>query len=500
VPAVTRNQATAYPRLLQVATNPLLPRTVEHHQHLLPSSTPSNGLDNNGSGGGLPGGPSSLGGDSTKSPTSPTATPSPTGKDDGASLLGGVGDVATTVLGGGGSPNSPSPSSPTVTPSPSSNSNNGGGLGRVVGSVHGGDSSKVNTASTPSAQSTNSPDGGITKGSGVGVHNQPGGSTGGGVTSAATQQPSPPTIAASSSSATDGLPPQNITPTSPQPESVQGALSTPFASPASSAPDSSKASQTPVVQAASNTLLLPSGATTALVFTTEVFPTVIPVTVTSGGKISTGFRTVTSSQIVQTTPTPGSNRNGVHSSSNKSTGVIAGSVVGGVVAVTLLVALVFLLLRCIRHARQEKEVKAALAIPNPDFFRPSPGTGWDVDSSSTRSSSSSSLSGPFVKPMSQAWPHLNMHKKAAPGAILIPTVSEDPFWDPSQQFDRVPIKAAQMRVKTATRDPFVDPPLSLPPSNNYYWSGGAHGGPSRLSAISTPPPKIPYAIPYGVAL
>ena len=247
----------------------------------------------------------------------------------------------------------------------------------------------------------------------------------------------------------------------------------------------------PAVQVVANTLSLPSASSAGAVLTTEIFRTVIPFTTTSGGVTSTGFQTVTTSSIVQTTPTSGSGRNGNaqpdHSSSNN-TGVIAGGVIGALLAVSFLAAVVFFLLHRRRRARQQTGIKALMAIPHPDLFRPSPGTGWDVESASNRSSSSSTFSGPFVKPMSQTGPYLNLHRKPVPGVIPVPTVSEDPFWDPSQQLDRIPIlpvKAERVQgqdFSTADHNPFVDPPLATP---NGKLSKRWGDGPSRLSAAST---------------
>jgi hypothetical protein len=245
----------------------------------------------------------------------------------------------------------------------------------------------------------------------------------------------------------------------------------------------------PAVQVAANTLPLPSASSTRAVLTTEIFPTVIPFTTISAGFTSTGFQTVTTSSIV--TQTSGSGRNGNaqpdHGSSNN-TGAIAGGVIGALLAVSFLVAVVFFFLRRRRRARHQMGIKTLMAIPHPDLFRPSPGTGWDVESASNRSSSSSASSGPFVKPMSQTGPYLNLHRKPIPGVIPVPTVSEDPFWDPSQQLDRVPIlpvKAERVQgqdFSTAEHNPFADPPLANPNGGlSKQWGDG----PSRLSTAST---------------
>jgi hypothetical protein len=219
------------------------------------------------------------------------------------------------------------------------------------------------------------------------------------------------------------------------------------------------------------------------VFTTEVFPTAVPVTLTTNGITSTVFVTVTSSRVVQATPTSRGGGNGSGNpqqnlnSSKKNIGAIAGGITGAVVAVALIVALVFCFLRRRRRIRQEIDISRRIAIPYPDLFRPSPGTGWDVESPSNRSSSASTSSGPFVKPMSQTAASFTVHRKP------VPTVSEDPFWDPSQQLDRIPIipvQARRVQVEDAppAHDPFADPPPRLAP---FRWEGG----PSRLSTAST---------------
>ena len=242
----------------------------------------------------------------------------------------------------------------------------------------------------------------------------------------------------------------------------------------------------PTVQALANTLSLPSASSTGAILTTEIFPTVIPFTIASGGVASTGFQTVTTSGIVQITPTVGSSRNGNAQpghGSNK-TEAIAGGVIGALLVVSFLVAAVFFLRRR-RRARQKTGISALMTIPHPDLFRPSPGTGWDVESAPNRSSSSSASSGPFVKPMSQTG---NVYRKPVPGIFPVPTVSEDPFWDPSQQLDRVPILPAKAeRVQgqdfsTADHNPFADDSLATPNGGlSKQWGNG----PSRLLTTST---------------
>jgi len=207
------------------------------------------------------------------------------------------------------------------------------------------------------------------------------------------------------------------------------------------------------------------------------------------------------------TSTPGSGGNGngqqVLGSSRKNIGAIAGGAIGGIIALSLLGALVFCLLRRRRRVRQEMDVATHMTMPYPDPFRPSPGTGWDVESASNRSSSTSASSGPFVRPMSQSGFQLTVHRKPVPG---VPTVSQDPFWDPSQQFDHVPIIPAKARkvlvedgAPAVAHNPFADPPPynAITTDEN---SSKEEGGPSRLSTLSEAPSQLSAIDPRGVAV
>jgi hypothetical protein len=250
--------------------------------------------------------------------------------------------------------------------------------------------------------------------------------------------------------------------------------------------------------------------------TTEVIPTVVPFTFTHDGKTFTGHKTETISLVVPATATLGSGGNGIGNtqlgSSKKNMGAIVGGVTGGLIALSLIAALVFFLLRRRRRIRQEMDITSHMAMPGPDLFRPSPGTGWDVESASNRSSSTSASSGPFVRPMSQTVSQTgaapSVYKKPVPGINPLPTVSQDPFWDPSEQLDQVPIisvKAEQVRAEGAsvvTHDPFVDPPPRLAPLNGSILSEGSEGHSSRLSTVSTvvDVPAQTNAGPLGVAM
>jgi len=294
---------------------------------------------------------------------------------------------------------------------------------------------------------------------------------------------------------------QNALPSSTQPQGGQGFQNTQSTDPSSTTPASrTKASQTHVVQAVASSASL----------TTEVFPTVVPVTFTSDGKTFTGLQTVTTSKVVQATPSIGFGPNGNAKpdlSPPKKAGAIIGGAIGGLVILSLLAALILFLLRRRRRMRQEMDVATDMAIPHSDFFRPTPGTGWDVESASNRSSATSSSSGPFVKPIPRTDSHSNVHRKPVPGIIPVPTVSEDPFWDPSQQLAQVPItpvKTERLQVNgasAAAHNPFADPPVTLPSINLLKES--AESGPSRLSTASSVlsvPNQTSTAVPFGVAM
>jgi hypothetical protein len=217
---------------------------------------------------------------------------------------------------------------------------------------------------------------------------------------------------------------------------------------------------------------------------------------------------VTTSRVVQATPSLGFGPNGNAKpdlSSPKKAGAIIGGAIGGLIILSLLAALILFFLRRRRRIRREMEVATDMAVPPSDFFRPTPGTGWDIESASNRSSATSSSSGPFVKPMSRTDSHSNVHRKPVPGMIPVPTVSEDPFWDPSQQLTQIPItpvKAEQLQVKgvsATAHNPFADPPRILPAIN--FLKESAESGPSRLSTASSVlpvPSRASTAIPVSL--
>lgn len=236
--------------------------------------------------------------------------------------------------------------------------------------------------------------------------------------------------------------------------------------------------------------------------TTEVATTVVPITFTSNGRTFTSSQTQTRSFVVPVTSTPGFGGNGngqqALGSSGKNVGAIAGGAIGGIIAISFLGALVFCLLRRRRRARQEMDVATHMDLPYPDPFRPSPGTGWDVERASNRSSSTSASSGPFIRPMSQSGSQLTVHRKPVPGMISVPTVSQDPFWDPTQRLDHVPIippKARQVQPEDTLANPFVDPPPYTLTTNEA--SSGEGGGPSRLSTLSDAPSQSSIAVPVS---
>jgi len=245
--------------------------------------------------------------------------------------------------------------------------------------------------------------------------------------------------------------------------------------------------------------------------TTETILTVVPITTTRHGRITTELITETITSVVPAN-TLGSSGNGNGGaqlgSPKKNMGAIAGGVTGGLIALSLFAALLFFLLRRRRRVRQEVDITSHMAMPGPDLFRPSPGTGWDVESASNRSSSTSASSGPFVRPMSQTGAHHSLPRKPVPGINPVPTVSEDPFWDPSQQFNQVPIipiKTEQVQAQGASivaHDPFLDPPPRLAPLNGSILSEGSEGHSSRLSTVSTVVgvPAQTTAVPLGVAM
>lgn len=226
-------------------------------------------------------------------------------------------------------------------------------------------------------------------------------------------------------------------------------------------------------------------------------------TLTTDGRTETGTFTMTSSRAAQATGSIGQSPG---ASSKSNTAVIAGGAVGGVIILTLFAAFVLFFIRRSRQNRTE-EATAHTAASNTNLFRPEPGTGWDIESNrsnATNVANSTSSGVPFVEPMTQTGPLLNVQKKPVPGLLPEPrSASEDPFWDTTQgkQFEQVvaePVKAkvdpvvtradpfadpekkAEPEVEKPAQDPFVDPtptvPLQLTPHA---------GGPSGFSAGSS---------------
>lgn len=273
-----------------------------------------------------------------------------------------------------------------------------------------------------------------------------------------------------------------------------------------------------VVQAAQNTGSINNvGSGAAAAPSSTAFTTFTSVgTFTTGGKTETGTFTVTGSRAAQGTGGPGSSGQSSGASSKSNTAAIAGGAVGGIVILALLAAFILLFLRRRRRIRTEMDVTNHMTVPNPDLFRPAPGTGWDIESNRTSAvsaASSTSSGGPFVKPMTQTGPRLNVTKKPVPGLQpKLPSVSVDPFWDPSQarQFEQVPItpvqvevkvektqtmdpvvathadpfadpeKKAEPKVEKPAQDPFVDPAPAVPHHMTPH-----SDGPSRLSTVSS---------------
>jgi hypothetical protein len=185
----------------------------------------------------------------------------------------------------------------------------------------------------------------------------------------------------------------------------------------------------------------------------------------------------------------------------------------------LLAAFIFFLRR---RRRIRIDVATNFVTHNSDLFRPAPGTSWDIESNRTGAigaASSTSSGGPLDKPMTQTGPRLNVQK--VPGLLSEPpSVSEDPFWAPSQvkQFEQVPITPvkienpvlatdadpfadpedkAEPKAEKPAQDPFVDPapavPLHLTPHSD---------GLSRLSTVSSQfePSVARSSTTFGVAM
>lgn len=246
---------------------------------------------------------------------------------------------------------------------------------------------------------------------------------------------------------------------------------------------------------------------TTSIFSTTVFSIVVPTTfesvqvISSGShrvtttQASVGSQTVTTTQVSQFTPPAGSGGNSSGSVPNhdtdlgapkKNAGAIAGSVVGALVLVTLLVSMALYLLRRRNRIRDDRYIAQVLSAPHPDLFRPAPDTGWDIE----RQLSTGSLSGPFVRPMAENGARLMMHKNPS----LVPSVSEDPFWDPSQgrALENIPITPNNDKIHMGTsaaaaHNPFADPPdpQRAPPVLSQNLLMVADTGGSRLSNSSS---------------
>jgi len=84
-------------------------------------------------------------------------------------------------------------------------------------------------------------------------------------------------------------------------------------------------------------------------------------------------------------------------------------------------------------------------------------------------------------------------------------VSQDPFWDPSQQLDHVPIipaTARQVQVEdtpAVAHNPFADPPPYISVTVDET-SSKEEAGPNRLSTLSDAPSQLSVAAPLGVAM
>jgi hypothetical protein len=103
--------------------------------------------------------------------------------------------------------------------------------------------------------------------------------------------------------------------------------------------------------------------------------------------------------------------------------------------------------------------------------------------------------------MSQTGPHLSVRRKPVPGITPVPTVSEDPFWDPTEQLAQVPMTPVKEgAASVAAPDPFADPPPPLLP-NGGLLKGAVESGPSRLSTVSSTfdaPSRSSTAIPVSL--
>ncbi|KZP15659.1 hypothetical protein FIBSPDRAFT_895659 [Athelia psychrophila] len=274
----------------------------------------------------------------------------------------------------------------------------------------------------------------------------------------------------------------------------------------SQATEEAKPNQTPVVQAVDSPVPSPSTQESS----TSTFTTVIPVTsttvhVTSSGthqetttQVSTGSQTVTTTQISQATASagpsgssgPDSTNSGLQpinalSPAKKNVGAVAGGVVGGLAALTLLLFLGMFLLR---RRRRVRAVQLA-GGPHDDLFRSPSTRGWNVH-------------GSFFRPMEEWGPRAvtRASRRSDASAISVPSVSEDPFWDPSQVRPLAIVPAAPASGKqrlAVVNDPFEDPragPSTVAAAGNPFldppeYRGTRHQveliGPSRLSNSSS---------------
>ena len=222
-------------------------------------------------------------------------------------------------------------------------------------------------------------------------------------------------------------------------------------------------------------------------------------TFTTEGKTETSIFTVTSSRATQATGPTGQSSS---ASVKNNTAAIAGGALGGAIILALLAAFILFFLRRSRRIRT-KDVTTDITAPNTDVFRPVSGTGWDIESNRINAVgvASSTLGGPFVNPMTQTGPHLNVQRRPVPDLLpKPPSVSEDPSWDtsPGDQFEQVLTTPAKVKVnpvvatdadpfadpeKKPAQDPFVDPAFIVPHQSLHLTPHS--DGPSRLSTASS---------------
>ena len=206
-------------------------------------------------------------------------------------------------------------------------------------------------------------------------------------------------------------------------------------------------------------------------------------TFTTEGKTETSIFTVTSSRATQATGSTGQSSN---ASVKNNTAAIAGGALGGAIILTLLAVSILFFLRRSRRIRTKD-----VTTPNTDVFRPVSGTGRDIESNRINAVgvASNALGGPFVKPMTQTGPRLNVQRSPVPDLLpKPPSVSEDPSWDtsPENQFEQVlttPAKVEVNPVAATDADPFVDHALIVPLQSLHLTPHS--DGPSRLSTASS---------------